>query len=228
MSFRFVTTTFYAIVSRLVSILHRRLQNRRHFFWVHTNRLELITTSIWQNVRSLKVKRSDVALRRFESTSRMISIKYVNEVLLREMTFCFARWHFQIFILWKCFKQSLNETSFLSFLMKFFKCHWLKELLMIMFMKSLEVHSSDEEMNFESRENMSRVKYETNLNIKKFLSIICLYRVWCSIIKEHRLITIIFVSVFTCSLFNNYTLVIESWYCLSIKNIFHWTAILTH
>ena len=149
----------------------------------------------------------------------MISIKYASEALLREMTFCFARWHSRIFILWKCFKQSLNETSLLSFLMKFFKCHRFKESSMIMFMRSLEIHSSNEEMNFESRENMSRVEYETSLNIKRFLFVVYLYKIRCSIVEEHRLITIILASILTWSLFRDYILVIEPWYCLSIRNI---------
>ena len=75
---------------------------------------------------------------------------------------CFARWHSQNLILWKCSKQSLDETSFFSFLIKFLKCHWFKKSSMTMFTRSLEVHfqakkwtSSLEKIDFKS--SMKRV-----------------------------------------------------------------------
>ena len=98
-----VTITFYAIVSRLVSILHQRFQNRRHFFDVHTS-----STRIDYNVYSIKCQFSSsqairrrvlkIALWRLESTSQTV----INLIMLAKR--CFAKWHFQIRILWECFK----------------------------------------------------------------------------------------------------------------------------
>ena len=146
---------------------------------------ELITTFIHESSWLVEVKRLNIALRRFQARIE----QYRSNMRAK---LCFAIWHFRIFIVWECSKQSLNVISFLSFLMKFFKCHRFKKSLMTLFMKSFEIHSSSKKMNFEFRKNMFRIEYKTNLNKKKFLFVICLYKVRCSIIKEHWLIQIIF------------------------------------
>ena len=120
-------------------------------------RFESITTSIHESSWFVKIKRLNIALRKSQTRVEQYRLNMRAKL-------CFAIWHSRIFILWECFKQSLNVISFLLFLMKFFKCHRLKKSSMTMFMKSFEVHFSSEKMNFESRKNKFQVKFETNLN----------------------------------------------------------------
>ena len=185
-----VTITFYAIVLRLTSILHQRSQNRRHLLETHTSSIR-IDYDDCSTERQFLHSSSDQTSRFEDSRAR---VEWYRSNIRAKL--CFARWHFRIFILWKCSKQSLNVTSFLWRSMKFLKCHRFKNSLMTMFMRSFEIHFSSEEMNFKSRKNMIWVEYKTNLNIKKFLFVVCLYRVRCSIIKKHWLMLQSFLRIY--------------------------------
>ena len=82
-----VTITFYAIISRLVSIFHRKLQSKRHFFDENTNSFRIdydVYSQIVLTRRSQAIKHRALKI---SSASRTISIKYASEALLRDMTF---------------------------------------------------------------------------------------------------------------------------------------------
>ena len=101
---------------------------------------------------------------------------------------CFAKWHSRIFILWKCFKQSLNVISFLWFLMKFFQMSSTQRII------DDNVHEIFWSSFFKRRNEFPiSKKYDLNQiqdesEHKNFFICNCLYRVRCSIIKKHWLI----------------------------------------
>ena len=108
-------------------------------------------------------------LRRLFWTSRFENLRTRIEWYQSNMRakFYFAIWHSRIFILWKCFKQSLNVILFLWRLIKFLKCYRLKKSSMLMFIKFLKIHFFNEEMNFESRKKKFQVDDNMNLNQKE-------------------------------------------------------------